>query len=790
MRVIAARACRLACACVFLAGGHACTRGDREASGAGASAGAVRRVDLAGTWKYLPYDGEANMALPGVDDAAWPSMDLPSSWFLLGRKQYPVGASADAPSPDTIDPGALKPIDRDKGLDYAGTVWFRRSFDWDGDATRPVVVDFDMVDYYASVFVNGVAIGRHEGYFQHWSLDATSALHRGKNDIAARVSAPSLPFDMAQEYPLSFPKSQDQVKGIFAYHDTRPGATSRRGQERSTGGILRGVAVRQSSGVDLAELVVTPLDVSATSARLVVEATLHNWTATEQRAAVDGVVRGATFADGAGVPVHLAVSARPGLTRTTAEVRIDRPHLWWAWDYGRPDLYELNARVTAESPAPGSASAAIAGGLLDERSVRFGIRSITRGDDSVFRLNGQRVYPRGTNYIATQWLSQADAAFYARDLRLMIGANLNAVRVHAHLERPEFYDLADELGIMVWQDFPLQWGYTDSRAFHDVARAQAEDMIRQYGDHPSIVLWCMHNESPHAMEWMQKRAPDQNRELDEQLAALARSLDPSRVVHRDSGTGDAHIYFGWYDGNVEDVATAEVEPLVTEYGAASLPGLDTLRTMFDAESLWPDTPRDWESWQFADFQAKETFRNAGIKQGRTINEFIANTQRYQAVAVRFTTEVLRRRKWAGNTGVYQFMFVDDWPSITWSVVDYYRRPKLAYAALALAMQRVLPSLEYDPRDPGKPIALHVVNDLLKPLERARVHWRATSPRQRDVEGSREIDVPADAVVRVADLGRLDALASRTGRLEVRVESATGELLGHAELGPDDFLDRK
>ena len=100
--------------------------------------------------------------------------------------------------------------------------------------------------------------------------------------------------------------------------------------------------------------------------------------------------------------------------------------------------------------------------VLDERIVRFGVRSITRDDDWTFSLNGRRIYLRGTNYIATQWLSQADRAFYARDLRLMVDANLNSIRVHAHLERPEFYDLADEMGILVWQDFPLQWGYTDT----------------------------------------------------------------------------------------------------------------------------------------------------------------------------------------------------------------------------------------------------------------------------------------------------------------------------------------
>jgi beta-mannosidase len=730
--------------------------------------------DLTGSWKYLPYNGEGDMASPDLDDSGWPSMHLSSNWFLLGRKEYPPEATALPPPFGDNAPGELWPVDAAAGFDYSGTVWFRRTTELPSGPHGSLLLDFDMVDYYADAFVNGVPVGHHEGYFQHWSVDATRALHPGANVIALKVSAPALDFDMAQQFPVSWPKMQNQIKGIFAYHDTRPGATSWRGQERSTGGVLRGVALRESSGVDLAEVTVTPLDVSETSARLVVEATLRNWTADEQDLDLHGRIHAANFDDARSTAFDARVHAPPGESRARLEVKIDHPHLWWAWDYGRPDLYDLDAMLAS------------GGAVRDRRTSRFGVRSIKLDESWTFWLNGRRVYPRGTNYISTQWLSQADRAFYARDLHAMIDANLNAVRVHAHLERPEFYELADELGLMVWQDFPLQWGYTDMPAFHAEALRQAEDMIRQYGDHPSILVWCMHNESPHAMAWMKHRDPRQNLALDDALAALARRLDPSRVVHRDSGTGDGHYYYGWYDGKLADVATAKLVPLVTEYGAAALPSLETLRTMFDAESLWPDTPKDWETWQFADFQPKNEFGLAKVSQGRTIDEFVRNTQRYQAIAVRFTTEVLRRRKWRGSTGIYQFMFVDDWPSITWSVVDYYRRPKLAYAALKSSMQRLLPSIQYTPDDPLKPIALYAVNDFTTPFPGAKLTWTIHQPG-RDEVGDMTVDIPADDVVRVVDLGRLPALAEPGGAIDVSILSASGETLARSTLDHDDFL---
>jgi beta-mannosidase len=744
-------------------------------------------VDLAGEWKYLPYDGEGNMAAESVDDAGWPTMALPSNWYLMGSKAYPGKARARARLMDAGSPADLPAPPQDVGFDYEGTVWFRKTITWDGGAGAGVpVLDLDMVDYYAEVFVNGASVGKHEGYFQRWSVDVSGALRKGQNVIAVKVSAPALAFDLAQQFPVSWPKQQNEIKGIFGYHDTRPGATSPRGQERGTGGILRGIDLRASSGVDLVELKVTPLDVSEASARLVVEAVTRNWGKKTVDATLAGVIRPKNFVSTARVPVTFAIKAEPGLSRSVGEVKLDKPALWWSWDYGKPNLYQLDAELAAK--AGGGAGAA-----LDTKLVAFGVRSIVRDDKWVVRLNGQRVYARGSNYIATQWLSQADRAFYERDIKLALGANLNSLRVHAHLERPEFYDVADEMGVMIWQDFPLQWGYTDEPAFHLEARRQAVDMIDRYYDHPSIIVWCMHNESPHSMSWMKKKDEHQNAKLDEELLAVAKQADPSRIPHSDSGAGDGHSYTGWYVFQIGDlVRDMPKERYITEFGAEGLPALETLRAMFDDATVWPDTPLDWEAWKFADFQPDQEFKLADVKMGTTIQEFIAASQRYQANLIRFQTEVFRRAKWTRNTGLYQFMFVDDWPSITWSVVDYYRRPKLAYASLRDSMQRLLPSIEYDIHKADGPVAIWVVNDHLQPVPKANVKWKLTDPKGggKPVVRSRQVDIPADGVIKVTDLGALPRIGAGTARLDVWIEDEHGEFLARSSLSGEDYVIRK
>ncbi len=165
---------------------------------------------------------------------------------------------------------------------------------------------------------------------------------------------------------------------------------------------------------------------------------------------IEAQITPANFSGNTAVPVALRGEAPHGVSRWSQTVTIADPQLWWSWDLGKQNLYKIAAKRSGDSA---------------EKTEIFGIRSIRHDQDWVWYLNDQRIYLRGTNYIATQWLSQADKRWYDRDVAMLRGANLNTVRVHAHLERPEFYTAADEQGVLVWQDFPLQWGYTDTAAF-------------------------------------------------------------------------------------------------------------------------------------------------------------------------------------------------------------------------------------------------------------------------------------------------------------------------------------
>jgi hypothetical protein len=138
--------------------------------------------------------------------------------------------------------------------------------------------------------------------------------------------------------------------------------------------------------------------------------------------------------------------------------------------------------------------------------------------------------------------------------------------------------------MLVWQDFPFQWGYSDEPELHAEAERQMRAMITGLNNHPSIVAWCCHNESPWDASWMAGQAgglydPAHNRDLDARLETVARELDPARYIHRNSGTGDGHVYPGWYAGHWRDFQDSPGAPFVTEYGAQGLPVRQNIQRM-------------------------------------------------------------------------------------------------------------------------------------------------------------------------------------------------------------------
>lgn len=658
--------------------------------------GAAESVSLAGIWSYLPDpDGTLNES------------DV--------REKFSAGSLGQMPVPSNWsrhDPALLN---------YNGVVWFATRL----NAKKPAGMDklflwFEGVDYEASVFLNGKPAGRHTGYFEPFRLDVTDTVQKGDNLLIVRVNSPRDP---------GYADKKTLIKGIFVHHDCRPGSNAgQENQNEPTGGIWGQVRLVRTGPVTV-ESVRFRTEWKGNNAQVIARYSIRNHSPATQYVKLDLAVQGKTFQS---KPISVAKNIK--LNPRAAEeavltLDVLDPHLWWTWDQGRPDLYRATSKLFVE------------GRETETREDAVGIRTIEFDDKTlIMKLNGRRVFHKGSNYIPTQWLASYTKDNYRKDIDLMKGANLNAIRVHAHVLPQAFYDLADEAGILVWADNALIWGYDTGEGFAREALRQYRALIEGWFNHPSIWLWCAHNEG------------SANDTLNIRLVELGQSIDPTRAHLKNSGKWppgpggwDEHEYAGWYGGNYLEFADKKHQ-FVTEYGAQAMPARPQ-EFLADGDR-WPPNIEDW---RYHDFQSHENNRNLGpLELYRNLQDFVETSQRYQYDLVRFATEVYRRTKYAPCGGIYHFMFTECWPAITWAVVDHRRDPKLGYMALRDAMAKVIVSLETRKREvlPGETIEVPVwvVSDLPERLSGWSVRFGVEGQNPQSVDVNLDPDTASTVAV--------------------------------------------
>ena len=693
-------------------------------------------ISLNGEWLFQRAElTPANLYDTSIPSTGWETITVPANWYLEGH-------------------------------DFSGAAWYRKDFrHYDTDESRVATLHFEGVDYFADVWLNGLYLGSHEGYFQPFDFDITKQLRQGDNALVVRVDSPIEP-------PGSVWSLRKRlIKGVLNHHDTRPGgAWTQRGQEGNTGGIWEGVSIALNNQLTLTELKLEPSVKENGKTNLQVGFIVNANANTNSYIEITIAPKNFT---GEAIVVEQEISLRPGKNRSVnLRVPIDNPKLWWPKEYGPQNLYQVT--VAAKAPT----------GLLQaSQTENVGLRHIRKADDGSWHINHKRFFMRGTNYISSQWKAEMSAEKYEKDVMLMLDANINVARVHAHIESKRFYDACDRLGLLVWQDFPLQWGYSDSDEFLAEAESQTKDMVNAFFNHPSIIAWSMHNEPPWDADWMKYLYPDyrpgQNKALDEKLFALVSKLDQSRYTHQHSATAE-HPWYGWYSETWQKYREQTDQPLVTEFGAQALPNLDSMKKIV-GETLWPVSDNDWKVWEFHNFQKKETFENAKIEKGENIEELIENTQHYQARLTQYAAESYRRQKYAPVGAAFQFMFVENWPSMNWGIVDYWREKKPGYDALKAGFQPVLPSIDWvkEKYQRGEAInlPLWIVNDRWIDYPSAQLR---TTLYQGDAVIKQDIsnhDIPLDSAELVTHW-RSDDLPKGLYQLKVDILDQNDRILGH------------
>jgi beta-mannosidase len=687
---------------------------------------------------------------PHFDDSSWPEVAVPGHW----RSSAAFGA-------------------------HDGPLLYRRHFDADAPAERRRAwLTFDGIFYQSDVWLDGAYIGDTEGYFFPHTFEVTEALRdRSEHVLAVEVTC-SRPGDLTAKRNLT---------GVFQHWDCLD-------PDWNPGGIWRPVHLSETGPVRIERLRCICPEATSEQAIVAFRAVLDTPDA--------GMVVLRTTIGATDHEAEHRLAA--GTNRVEWTVTVEQPKLWWPRALGEQPLQDVEVTVLvppAEDASPTEPS--------DRRRLRTGLRQV-RLDRWIMRVNGERLFLKGTNHGPTRMaLGEATPEMLAGDVRLALDANLDLLRVHAHVTRPELYDAADETGLLLWQDMPLQWGY--ARGTRGQATRQARELVDLLGHHPSIAVWCGHNE-PMAIEGMStapnlrtalrftrlQQLPTWNKTvLDASIKRALSKADHTRPVvahsgvlpHPGSGGTDSHFYFGWYHGEIDDIGrmAATMPRLVrfmSEFGAQAVPTSDD----FLHAGKWPDL--DWERLEHTHSLQKAIFdKRVPPAAFDTYEEWKAATQAYQAEVVRHHVETLRRLKYRPTGGFAQFCFADAHPAVTWAVLGHDRVPKAAFHALAEACAPVIVVADRPPSavTPGTPLALdvHVVNDrreaMIGAVVAAELTWPGGSHAWR-WEG----DVPADECARVGtvqavvpealgpltlDLSLTHERASATNRYESRITAS-------------------
>ena len=642
--------------------------------------------------------------------------------------------------------------------DADGPFIYRTRFDLDpGPPGARQWIVLDGVFYQADVWLDGAYLGDQEGYFAPHAYDITELARLGREHVLSVEVANPAQRDR---------RAKRTITGVFGHWDCLD-------PDDNVGGIWRPVRVERTGPVRLDTVRVVCREVTGDRATVDVHARLD---AAEARTVL---VR--TIADGRVEREH-EFSLAKGINDVEWSFGMEDPPLWWPWSLGDQRLINVTVTVTVDHE------------ISHACSLRTGLRQVAMRN-WVLSINGERLFLKGANIGPTRArLGDASAHELARDITLAKGAGLDLVRVHAHVSRPELYDAADEAGMLIWQDFPLQWGY--ARSVRRQAVRQAGAMVDALGHHPSIALWCGHNEPlaldiepgrPFARGPMFARfaigqeLPTWNKTiLDRWVKRAIENADPSRPVIAHSGIvphppqfdgTDSHLYFGWYHGHERDLAgfAAKIPRMVRfvgEFGAQAVPE----DIAFAEPERWPDL--DWDRLERHHALQKRIFdEHVPPDAFATMAEWQQATQLYQATIVKHHVETLRRLKYRPTGGFAVFMLADAHPAITWSLLGHDRSAKAGYHALVDACQPVIVVAERPPArvHAGDTLALdvHVISDLRQPVDpvevRAVARWNGGDHGWR-WQGA----VEADSCVRV-------------GTISMVVPAAPGELMFDVDL---------
>ncbi|MFB6128862.1 MAG: glycoside hydrolase family 2 protein [Halorhabdus sp.] len=619
--------------------------------------------------------------------------------FLTGRWEFrepggewlpgtvPGGVYTDLLANDEID----DPFEADNELDVQ---WVGRT-DWTyrrGVEVDPATLDHDRVllrfeglDTVATVRVNGEVVGESVNMHVDNEFDVGEALEAGENEVRVEFRSPV-------EYALERRAASAYEVPHTHYPVEQPGRPFVRkaqchfgwdwGPSLPTTGIYRDVSLVAYSSPRIT-YTTTEQDHDGEGIDLTVRVGIDAPQAGEYELS-------ASVADGETTETVALDAGAQDVSLTLAVSDVD---LWWPNGYGDQPLYDLAVTITDRS-GDGDPISHTVTDRLGFRELELVVEPDTAGSSFYFAVNDTPIFAKGANTIPVSPLyGDVTRDRYEHLIESAAEANMTMLRVWGggYYENDDFYELCDEHGLLVWQDFMFSCAlYPADDAFLETVEAEVRSQVRRLANHPSIALWCANNENEEALHnWFadhpahDDHVADYEALYEETVGPTCREEDPSRTFWPGSpssrpdsedpdefGSGDVHYWDVWHEGApFEDYLTTEPR-FVSEFGYQSFPSVDSLRTVLPEDQLNPTSPLMEHHQRNPGGNARILTRLASsFRIPFDFGDFVYLSQLLQVEAMSTAIEHWRRRK-PTTMGALYWQLNDLWPVASWASIEY------------------------------------------------------------------------------------------------------------------------
>jgi len=636
------------------------------------------------------------------------------------------------------------------------TYWFFTRFSTEGiDASKQVWLKFRGINYFAEVYLNGRRISDdlHEGMFLRQKYNITPYLSKGgANLLAVYVEPPANPGNpnggqggdgmIGRDVTMQFTAGWDWVQPV---------------RDRNTG-IWDQVTIEVTGEADIRDMYAKTRVPGVRLPGELQEPAFVSFSA-EIVNPTDKVVEGEAVLAYTVISEKKKVRIEPysSVNVTFAEIKQAEPRIWWPNGMGQPALYPASVTFQGKD-----------GTTHDREDIMFGFRETGSHFDEktgsrVFTINGQKIFIRGGNWIASDAMLRLDPQRYEAEVKMHAEMNMNMIRVWGGsiMERPEFYDACDRYGILVWQDLWIT-GDCNGR-WPDEKKAETQERRREYPDnhslfiesltdqvrmlrnHPSLYLWCGGNEFP--------PPPELNGRISRTLAALDgtryyldESTSPDLLKNTIGGNGDGPYGVKeplWY-------FTQKWYPFNPEIGSVGLPNMESLVRMMEEKDLVPPAGGEVNDvWRYHKYLG---YGDMIEKMGevKDLKDFVTRAQivgydQYRSMAEGFTS-----RMWDWYTGFLVWKSQNPWPALKGQFYDWFLDQNATYYGFKHAAAPL--HLQFNPSDS----AVYVVNTTPKDRKGLRFEAVLADENGRELwKRSQEASVLANSVIKVWDIDLKD-----------------------------------